>query len=101
MFFKQNYPETCCYWALVLDCVLLLGSCYWTLDPGPIRLWYWAQYWTLILGSVQAGWSLTFLHYPSRWLGTGGTVEQTAGCHSADTASQFAATRDEDEEEEE
>lgn len=51
-----------------------------------------AQYWTLVLDPVQAGWSLTFLHYPSRWLGTGGTVEQTAGCHSAGTASQFAVT---------
>lgn len=71
------------------------------------ELWYRTEfcYWVLVLGSVtglvQAGFSLTFLHYPSRWLGTGGKAEQTASCHSADIASQFAATgiRDEDEEE--
>lgn len=53
-----------------------------------------------MLGSVQAAWSLTFLHYPSRWSETGGKVEQMAGCHSADTASQFAVAGDEAKEEE-
>lgn len=50
---------------------------------------------------VWAGWSLTFLHYPSRWLGTAGKAEQTASCHSADIASPFAATGGCDEDEEE
>lgn len=46
----------------------------------------------LFRGTGLRYWPLTFLHYPSPWLGRDGKAEQTAGCHAVDTASPFATT---------